>query len=159
MLPDYSEFQQAIGLDWYAVDPNLSLLLDRHLPDPEDRKFAEEHVAAYGALVGQTLAQRAEVTAAHGPVLSNYDRWGREVGLVEHHPTWIENKADLVRHGFVGLGHMAGRPVPAALTASLSYLVSQAETAMYCGLGMTGGAADVVERHAPPRSATRSWSA
>ena len=150
MLPDYSEFSQAIGLDWYALDPNLSFLLDRHLPDPEDRKFAEEHVAAYGALVGQTLAERAEVTAAHGPVLRNYDRWGREVGFVEHHPTWIENKADLVRHGFVGLGHAAGRPVPAAVTASLSYLVSQAETAIYCGLGMTGGAADVVERHAPP---------
>lgn len=149
MLPDYAEFEGAVGLDWYAADPNLSFLLDRHLPDPEDRKFAEEHVRAYGSLVGRSLAQRAEETDAHGPVLVRYDRWGQEVGQVVHHPTWLENKADLIRHGFVGLPQHAGRPVPAVVTASLSYLVSQAETAVYCGLGMTGGAADIVERHAP----------
>src|SRR5207302_841336 len=51
--------------------------------------------------------------------------------------------------GFTGLARHAGRPVPAVVTAALSYLVSQAETAIYCGLGMTSGAADVVERHAP----------
>ena len=39
--------------------------------------------------------------------------------------------------------------MPAVLTASLAYLVCQAETAIYCGLGMTAGAADVVERYAP----------
>jgi acyl-CoA dehydrogenase len=66
-----------------------------------------------------------------------------------HHPTWLESKADLVRAGFVGLPAHAGRPVPAVVTASLAYLVCQAETAIYCGLGMTAGAADVVERHAP----------
>jgi hypothetical protein len=35
------------------------------------------------------------------------------------------------------------------VSASLSYLVSQAETAIYCGLGMTSGAADIIERYAP----------
>lgn len=149
MLPDYAEFQQAIGLDWYALDPNLSFLLDRHLPDPEDRKFAEDHVGAYGDLVGRTLAARAEITDAHGPVLRRYDRWGFEVDQVVHHPTWLENKADLVRSGFVGLRFQGERPVPPVVTASRAYLVSQAETAAYCGLGMTGGAAEVVERHAP----------
>lgn len=39
--------------------------------------------------------------------------------------------------------------MPAVVTASRAYLVSQAETAIYCGLGMTGGAADVVERLGP----------
>src|SRR6185437_13153342 len=38
---------------------------------------------------------------------------------------------------------------PAVVTASLAYLVSQAETAVYCGLGMTAGAADIVGRYAP----------
>ncbi|HMD44926.1 MAG TPA: acyl-CoA dehydrogenase family protein, partial [Acidimicrobiales bacterium] len=150
MLPDYAEYEQAIGLDWYALDPNLSFLLDRHLPDPGDRAFAEEHVSTYGVLVGSNIARRAEETDAHGPVLRRYDRDGVEVDEVVHHPTWLENKADLVRHGFVGLAAHAGRPVPAVVTASLSYLVSQAETAIYCGLGMTGGAADIVERYAPP---------
>ena len=148
-VPDYAEFEQAIGLDWYRVDPNLSFLLDRHLPDPTDRAFAEEQVAPFGPLVGRVLAARAEETDAHGPVLRRYDRSGLEVGEVVHHPTWLENKADLVRNGFVGLPRHAGRPVPAVVTASRAYLVSQAETAVYCGLGMTAAAADIVERHAP----------
>jgi acyl-CoA dehydrogenase len=149
MLPDYAEFSQAIGLDWYRLDPNLSSLLDRHLPDPEDRKFAEEHVAEYGELVGQTLAGRAEITDANGPVLRRYDRWGYETDEVVHHPSWTANKADLVRTGFVGLEQRAGRPVPAVVTAARAYLLSQCETAAYCALGMTGGAVDIVERYAP----------
>ena len=44
-------------------------------------------------------------------MLLRYDRWGQDVGTVVHHPSWLENKADLVRHGFVGLSHRAGRPV------------------------------------------------
>jgi acyl-CoA dehydrogenase len=149
MLPDYAEFEQAAGQDWYALDPNLSALLDRHLPDPADRSLAEEHVARFGALVGGVIAPRAEVTDKHGPVLRRYDRWGQEVDEVVHHPTWTQNKADLVRNGFVSLETLAGRPVPGVVTASVSYLVSQAETAIYCGLGMTSGAADIVERYAP----------
>jgi acyl-CoA dehydrogenase len=150
MLPDYAEFEQAIGLDWYSLDPNLRLLLDKTLPDREDRDFAEKIVSEYGALVGTRIAPRAEVTDRHGPVLERYDAWGEDVGAVVHHPTWLENKADLVRAGFAGgLQAHAGRPVPAVVTAAVSYLVSQAETAVYCALGMTGGAADIVERYAP----------
>jgi len=149
MLPDYAEFEQAAGLDWYRLDPNLSLLLDRYLPDPAERAFAEEHVARFGTLVGQVIAPRAEITDKHGPQLRRYDRWGVEVDEVVHHPAWTENKADLVRNGFVSLESYAGRPVPGVVTASVSYLVSQAETAIYCGLGMTSGAADIVERYAP----------
>src|SRR5580693_1525985 len=149
MLPDYAEFEQASGLDWYSLDPNLGALLDRHLPDPGDRSLAEEHVGRFGALVGQVIAPRAEVTDKHGPVLSRYDHWGQEVDEVVHHPNWTQNKADLVRNGFVSLESLDGRPVPGVVTASVSYLVSQAETAIYCGLGMTSGAADIVERYAP----------
>jgi acyl-CoA dehydrogenase len=150
MLDDYASHEQAIGLDWYALDPNLCFQLDRLLPDADDRTFAEEHVATFGPLVGERIAARAEETDKHGPVLRRYDRWGVEVDEVVHHPTWLENKADLVRAGFVGLPAHAGRPVPAVVTAAAAYLVSQAETAIYCGLGMTGGAADIVERYAPP---------
>jgi len=149
VLPDYATYESAVGHDWYALDPNLASLLDRLLPDPDDRAFAEEHVARYGVLCGGDLARRAEITDKHGPVLRRYDRWGYEVDTVEHHPTWLESKDDLVRAGFTGLPYQAGRPVPAVLTASLAYLVCQAETAIYCGLGMTAGAADIVERFAP----------
>jgi acyl-CoA dehydrogenase len=149
MLPDYAEYEQAIGLDWYRLDPNLAALLDRHLPDKGDRALAEEHVGRFGALVGRVVGPRAEITDKHGPELRRYDRWGLEADDVVHHPTWTASKADLVRNGFVSLEALAGRPVPGVVTASVSYLVSQAETAIYCGLGMTAGAADIVERYAP----------
>lgn len=149
MLPDYAEHPEACGLDFYAVDPNLRFLLDRLLPDPDDRAFAEEHVSRFGDLVGRRIAPRAEITDKHGPVLERYDRWGCEVDRIVHHPTWEANKADLIAAGFVGLPHRAGRPVPAVLTAAIAYLVCQAETAAYCALGMTAGAVDIVERYAP----------
>jgi hypothetical protein len=150
VLPDYSVHEGAIGLDWYELDPNLRLLLDRLLTDPDDRAFAEQHVAEFGQLCGGPLARRAEVTDKHGPELQRYDAWGHEIDSIEHHPAWLENKADLVRAGFTGLPWHADRPVPAVVTAARAYLVSQAETAIYCGLGMTSGAADIVERYAPP---------
>lgn len=149
MLPDYREFESAAGLDWYEADPNLRFTLDRLLPDPADRAFAEEKVAEYGDLVGRRLAARADVTDRNGPVLRRYDEWGHEVNEIVHHPTWVENKADLVRTGFVGLPWHAGRTVPAVVTAGRAYLVCQAEIAAYCGLGMSAGAADIVERYAP----------
>ncbi|MEX2434771.1 MAG: acyl-CoA dehydrogenase family protein [Acidimicrobiia bacterium] len=149
MLPDYAAHDGAIGLDWYETDPNLRLLLDRLLTDRGDRDFAEEHVALYGALCGGPLAGRAEVSDQHGPVLRRYDEWGVEVDEIELHPGWVESKADLVRAGFTGLAHHVDRPVPAVVTAAMCYLVSQAETAIYFGLGMTAGAADIVERYAP----------
>ena len=33
MLPDYATYDEAIGLDWYEVDPNLRFTLDRLLPE------------------------------------------------------------------------------------------------------------------------------
>src|SRR5579872_5377356 len=149
MLPDYADYEQAAGLDWYRLDPNLRALLDRHLPQKVERALAEEHVGRFGALVGGVIAARAEVTDKHGPVLQRYDRWGQVADEIVHNPTWTDSKADLVRNGFVSLEARAGKPVPGVVTASVSYLVSQAETAIYCGLGMTAGAADIVERYAP----------
>ncbi|MHB1446265.1 MAG: acyl-CoA dehydrogenase family protein [Acidimicrobiales bacterium] len=149
MLPDYRAHDGAIGLNWYELDPNLSFLLDRHLPDGTDRALAEAEVATYGRLVGETLAARAEETDKHGPYLSRYDRWGQERDLIVHHPTWTANKADLVRHGFVGARSAGAGATPGVVTAALAFLVCQAETAAYCALGMTAGAADMVERYAP----------
>src|SRR5271157_4472016 len=100
MLPDYADYDQAVGLDWYQLDPNLSFLLDRYLPDPDDRAFAEDHVGRFGVLVGTQIAPRADETDRHGPVLESYDRWGYDVGRVTHSATWTQNKADLVRNGF-----------------------------------------------------------
>ena len=150
MLPDYASYDEAIGLDWYEVDPNLRFTLDRLLPEPEERGFAEEVVAEYGPLVGGPIARRAEITDKSGPVLERWDHWGREADRVVHNQSWLDNKADLVRHNYTSLQVRAGnRPVPGVVTAALNYLVCQAETALICAMGMTNGAADIVQRYAP----------
>src|SRR5438067_10662948 len=150
MLPDYASYDEAVGLDWYEVDPNLRFTLDRLLPDAADRALAEELVAEYGPLVGGPIARRAEITDKNGPALQRWDHWGREADHVVHNQTWLENKADLVRHNYTSLHVRAGnRPVPGIVTAALNYLVCQAETALVCAMGMTNGAADIVARYAP----------
>ncbi len=149
MLPDYADYEEATGLNWYGVDPNLSFILDHLVPDEKQRVFAEDKVLSFGELAGKTLACRAEQTDKHGPVLVRYDRWGEEINRIEHHPTWLANKADLVRNGFVGLPAHTGHSVQNVLMSALSYLVCQAETAAYCALGMTVEAADMVRRYAP----------
>ncbi|MBI2168162.1 MAG: acyl-CoA dehydrogenase family protein [Actinobacteria bacterium] len=150
MLPDYSEYESAIGLDWYEVDPNLRFTLDRLLPDADDRAFAEELVSQYGDLVGKRIAPRAEVTDKHGPELRRYDAWGQDANEVVHHATWLENKADLRRSGFIAVPTRDGRAVPGPAIAARAYLVCQAEIAIYCALGMTSGAAGIVSLYAPP---------
>ncbi|MBV8386592.1 MAG: acyl-CoA dehydrogenase family protein [Acidimicrobiia bacterium] len=150
MLPDYATYDEAMGLDWYEVDPNLRFTLDRLLPEAADRAIAEELVSEYGPLVGGPIARRAEVTDKNGPVLERWDHWGREADRVVHNDTWLENKADLVRHNYTSLHTRAGsRPVPGVVTAAINYLVCQAETALICAMGMTNGATDIVQRYAP----------
>src|SRR3954451_12387813 len=150
MLPDYASYDEAIGLDWYDVDPNLRFTLDRLLPDAGERAFAEELVAEYGPLVGGPIARRAEATDKKGTVLERSDPWGHEADRVVHNDTWLENKAALVRHNYTSLHVRAGdRPVPGVVSAALNYLVCQAETALICAMGMTNGAADIVQRYAP----------
>ena len=144
MLPDYATYEGAIGLDWYAVDPNLRQLADRLLPDAGDRARAEEVFTRYGPLVGTKIAPRAEITDRNGPQLSRFDHWGEETNEVVHHPAWLANKADLVRAGYT-----SPEQVPGVVTAGVNYLVCQAETALICAMGMTTAAADIVARYAP----------
>ncbi len=151
---DYTQFESAIGLNWYEVDPNLHQIIER-LTLPGDREFVERHARDMGAVMGERIAARAEVTDKNPPRLERYDRWGEEINEVVHHPGVIETKRDLWEHGFIGLrwtdevrGTRAGH-LPPALSTAFSYFLSQAETGMLCAIGMTSSAAGVIERHAP----------
>ena len=150
LAPDYAEYEQAIGLDWYEVDPNLRLLLDRLLPDGATARSPKASCPSTATWSDGGLHRGRRSTDKHGPVLIALRPVGPGCRDRRSPLEWVENKADLVRAGFGGgLQAHAGRPVPAVVTAAVAYLVSQADTALYCALGMTGGAADIVERYAP----------
>jgi hypothetical protein len=69
---DYGEFQSAIGLNWYDIDPNLQLQM-RRLLDPADLDWLEPELRKIGALCGGPVAARAEVTDKHPPEFFKFD--------------------------------------------------------------------------------------
>ena len=151
---DYAQYESAIGLNWYEIDPNLQQIIER-LTLPEDREFVETRLRDMGEVMGGPIAARAEMTDKNPPRLEKYDRWGEEINTVVHHPGALETKRDLWEHGFIGLRWTdevrrtrAGR-LPPALGTAFSYFLSQAETGMLCAIGMTSSAAGIIERHAP----------
>src|SRR4029077_10975927 len=95
-----------------------------------------------GAWIGGPVAERAEMTDRNPPRLERFDRWGREVNRVIHHPGALATKRDLWESGRRHGGEN-GRAHPVVGSAS-GYLLDQAETGMSCAIGMTGGVAGLV---------------
>jgi len=152
---DYATLESAIGLDWWETDPNLRQLVER-LAHTSDRGFAEKHLSNMGAVMGQRIAARSELTDKNPPRLEKYDAWGNEVNDVVHHQSAIDTKRDLWDNGFLGLrwtdearATSAGHIPPVVQTGFL-YLLNQCDSGMACGIGMTSSAAGIINRHAPP---------
>lgn len=140
---DYGQFDEAIGLNWYEVDPDLQDQLRRYVPDEEFGRV-DEAMRDLGELCGGAVARRAEVTDANPPRLVRYDRWGNEVNRVVHHPGALETKRGLYE-AWLSLPQRTGRPLPAVASSASTYLLDQSETGMACAVGMTGGVASLVE--------------
>ena len=152
---DYTNIDSAIGLDWWAADPNLRQLVER-LAHKDDRAFAGKHLANMGAVMGQRIAPRSELTDKNPPRLEKYDQWDVEINEIVHHQSALDNKRDLWDNGFLGLrwaeearATSAGHIPPVVQTGFL-YLLNQCDTGLACGIGMTSSAAGVINRHAPP---------
>ncbi|HWM85372.1 MAG TPA: acyl-CoA dehydrogenase family protein [Kofleriaceae bacterium] len=150
----YDDMEQAIGLNWYLVDPNLALQMDRHV-DAADREWVDGKLRAMGELIGGTVARNAEVTDRNPAELVRWDREGNEINQVVHHPAALETKRLLWKSDFLHLRWSdevarRGRPVPPPLLLAYSYLLSQAETGMLCSVGMTTGVLRLIERYGDP---------
>lgn len=134
-------YQGAVGLNWYASDPTLRLLMQRHLGD-EGLRWAGPHLERVGAMMGGPIALRAEETDKNPPRLEKYDRWGRDISQVVMPPSFETARRDLVAdsfttHEFFEQARRAGAdPVPMAV--AWNYLLYQADIGMGCALG-TGG--------------------
>lgn len=149
---DWAAYDRAIGLNWYAIDPDLQARVQRDCADA-DREWAQELLSGFGALVGERVAPNSEIVDAHPPELVRYDRWAHEVGEVVHHPATLDSKRALwdagYPSGFAGHEQQRGRPTPGVVLGASSYLLSQADTGLVCSLGMTSGVAGLVDRYAP----------
>ena len=151
---DYEQFESAIGLNWYEIDPNLRQVVHRTLETP-DLEWCEPELARIGALCGGPIAERAEVTDKHPPELVKFDRWGEQIDEVRHHPAALATKRDLWEAGVSGPrlhqeARRRGRKLPDILATATNYLLSQAETGMLCSIGMTSGVIGLVNRFGTP---------
>ena len=134
-------YRGAVGRNWYACDPSLQFLMRRYL-GAEGAAWAAPRLEALGALMGGTIAERAEETDRNPPRLERYDRWGRDISEVVMPPTFEASRRDLIDHNFASPDfreEARQADVDAApLAAAWAYLLDQAEIGMMCALG-TGG--------------------
>ncbi len=144
----------AVGRNWWTSDPSLQRVMRRYL-GADGLAWAAPQLEALGALMGGTIASRAEETDRHPPRLEKYDRWGRDISTVVMPPTFEASRRDLIEHNFSSpafreQARQAGVD-PSPMGAAWAYLLDQAEIGMMCALG-TGG--DMVVRladeFAPP---------
>ena len=130
---DYAEFERAIGLNWYDIDPDLKDTIKRYVP-PGQFQVADERLREMGALFGGEVAEP--------PRLERFDRWGNEVNRVVHHPGALQTKRAIYEAGRSAVAN--GTQLPPVVGSASSYMLNQSETGMGCAVGMTGGVASLV---------------
>jgi len=138
---DYAEFERAIGLNWYEIDPDLQDTIRRYVPS-DQVNVADERLRDMGALFGGEIAERAESTDRNPPRLERFDRWGNEVNRVVHHPGALATKRAIYEAGRSAVAN--GTQLPPVVGSASSYMLNQSETGMGCAVGMTGGVASLV---------------
>ncbi len=86
----YRQLESGRGVNYYTADPNLARTLATYLT-PTVRRWAEKSLSQLGNPAGTELVRRADGYDAVGHVLTRYDKLGRDVSQVEHHPDWLAN--------------------------------------------------------------------
>jgi putative acyl-CoA dehydrogenase len=117
---------------------------DRALREAVEREgagWAEEHLAACGALAGGELMELGVQANENKPKLRSFDRYGRRLDDVEFHPAYHA----VMRHTMRAAVHSFSwrnedKPGAHVVRAALSYLTTQAEAGTMCPLTMTHAA-------------------
>jgi alkylation response protein AidB-like acyl-CoA dehydrogenase len=148
----YRRYESGRGVNYYDADDNLRRTLRAYLPEPVTR-WAEEPLRELGGRAGRDLVRRADAYDATGPTLVRYDKLGRDVSQVAHHPDWLTSLNEVLDFGLVGWNHDAARlarygRAPYPLLAAFQYLVGQADMALCCPLIIAHGTVAMLERFA-----------
>ncbi len=149
MAIDYGDLDRGRGVDYWASDPALRREVRRTYP-AGDFEWARGRLAAFGEVVGTTIAENADLIDRHDPTLSTYDRDGDPLNEIEYHPAQFENERLTYEAGAVADSFRAppDREDPLPLTHDLAfgYLLGTVDVGLGCPVAMTAGAALVLEQ-------------
>jgi putative acyl-CoA dehydrogenase len=121
------------GYDLFREDRALTEALGR-----DGASWAEEHVAAFGRLIGRPETIRLGFLAnEHPPRLRTHDRFGNRIDDVEFHPAWHELMRLAIGNGVAALPWREPRRGAHVARSSLLYLLSQIEAGVLCPMSMT----------------------
>ncbi|MEO8625043.1 MAG: isovaleryl-CoA dehydrogenase, partial [bacterium] len=136
--------------DAYATDIPLREALAR-----EGGGWAEEHVAAYGAIVGNESMALAIAANENRPTLHAFDRTGVRIDDVEFHPAYHRLMQLGVEHGVANFAWRNAASEGAHVArAALAYLHTQADQGTSCPLTMTYACVPSLEHSA---ELAREW--
>ena len=139
-----------VPYDAYVTDVALREALAR-----EGGGWAEDSVAAYGAVAGGELMALGVLANENKPKLRTFDRYGHRIDEVEFHPAYHRIMELGVHHGVAGFAWRHRDDAGAHVArAALMYLHNQAEQGTSCPLTMTYASVAALE-HQPELA--REW--
>jgi putative acyl-CoA dehydrogenase len=111
--------------------------------------WAEEHLAAFGAVAGGELMELGYAANENRPVLKAYDRYGHRIDEVEFHPAYHRVMQLGMQYGVHAFAwRNADKTGAHVARAAIAYLHNQAEAGTSCPLTMTHSAVPAL-RHQP----------
>jgi acyl-CoA dehydrogenase len=132
-------YQGAVGLNWYVIDPSLQFTMAYYL-QPEALAVVEPHLTRIGELMGGRVARWAEETDRNPPRLERYDQWGHDVSRVAQPTSFTESKrAVLDAHKALKDDARRAGVNPSLPLFAANYLLNQADIGMGCALGTGAG--------------------
>jgi alkylation response protein AidB-like acyl-CoA dehydrogenase len=150
---------QSTAKNYYIDDGRIQGRL-RRLLKPDVLDWAEPMLIEMGRLAADFFDPRAVTADRCQPVLRSFDRDGNRVDAIDYHPAYQEMARCAYEFGLVSMRYdrtlreQRGY-VPSVLLFGLGYLLTQAETGLYCPVCMTDGAARVLLKFASPELRAR----
>ncbi|MFC6732861.1 acyl-CoA dehydrogenase family protein [Haladaptatus sp. DYSN1] len=146
---DYSKLEEGRHVNYWELDRTVQFEARRTYPDA-DFEWAEPRLADFGAVVGNTIADNADVIDKHGPELHTFSKHGEVVNDVEYHPEQAENERLAYGAGIVADSFEAPDERTSALglthNLTMDLLLSYADPGFTCPVAMTAGVALVLQK-------------
>ncbi|MFP9193753.1 acyl-CoA dehydrogenase family protein [Natrialbaceae archaeon A-CW1-1] len=146
---DYGDFEEGRHINYWELDRTLEREVERIYTEDE-LEWARPRLAAFGDLIGNTVADNADIIDDHGPELEPYDKHGEIQNHVHYPPEQLENERLVYESGIVADSFEVppGReePMPLSHNLVMQSLLCYADVGFDCPVAMTAGAALVLEK-------------